>query len=212
MTTPADAPSRALQLTDRQLEVWRALRAKSKPNYPFHDWYVGALCALASTDDENPDRLAQAGNSLRELLEKLPRAVGTEVVGPNTSFLKQKRELAGAALLQVKDQFPNGWVGQAITLELSAVLEKFEEYVELSSRPSRKERTVAGLQKLDPMMPALPKQLREGKWQRYNSLSKKLQGFTHHHSSVQKTISQTASLNNWKIWSSIPWRRLRPMI
>jgi hypothetical protein len=38
-----------------------------------HDWYVGALSALA--DESNPDRLAQAANSLREPLEKIPRAL-----------------------------------------------------------------------------------------------------------------------------------------
>ena len=126
-----DAPRRPLELSDRQVQVWRALRANAQPNYPLHDWYLGALAALASTENLNPDRLAQAGNSLRELLEKLPRALGTEVLGPDTNVLKQKRESAGAALIRVKGQFPNGWIGQTITIELSSALEKFEEYVEL---------------------------------------------------------------------------------
>ena len=166
------------------MQVWRALRAKAQPKYSLHDWYLGALVALASTEDSNPDRLAQAGNSLRELLEKLPRALGTEVIGPDTNALKQKREAAGAALIRVKEQqFANGWIGQGITIELSSALEKFEEYVELSNRPSRRERTFAGLKKLDPMMQALPQQLQQGKWQRYNSVSKQLEDFTHHRSS-----------------------------
>jgi hypothetical protein len=182
MNTSNDAPQTS-KCSDQQLQVWRALRAKSRPDYPFHHWYAGALWALKSSDDDNPDRLAHAGNSLRELLEKLPRALGTAVIGPDANFLKQKREAAGAALFQVKDQFSNDWVGQTITDELAAVLEQFKEYIELSNRPSRKQRTVAGLEKLDPMMHALPQQLRQGKWQRYNSLSKQFEGFTHHHPS-----------------------------
>jgi hypothetical protein len=184
MTTPEDARQRPLELSERQLQVWRALRAKAQPKYPLHNWYFGALVALESPDDSNPDRLAQAGNSLRELLEKLPRALGAEVIGPDTNVLKQKRETAGAALIRIKEQqFANGWLGQTITIELSSTLEKFEEYVELSNRPSRRERTFAGLKKLDPMMPALPQQLQQEKWQRYNSVSKQLEDFTHHRGS-----------------------------
>ena len=99
--TSNDAPQ-ASEFSDRQLQVWRALRAKSRPDYPFHHWYAGALWALKSSDHDNPDRLAHAGNSLRELVEKLPRALGTEIVGSDANFLKQKRESAGAALIQVK--------------------------------------------------------------------------------------------------------------
>ena len=168
------------ELSDRQLQVWRALRGKSQHDYPFHDWYRGALWALNATDDENPDRLAHAGNSLRELLEKLPRALGTEVIGPDSNLLKQTRESAGAALLEIKKQFPNGWVGHEITEELAGVLVQFEEYVGLSTRPSRKERTAAGLQKLDPMMHALPEQLRQTKSRHYASLSRRFEGFAHH--------------------------------
>src|SRR6266542_6796962 len=112
MTRPEDVRQRPLELSERQLQVWRALRAKAQPKYPLHNWYLGALIALASTEDSNPDRLAQAGNSLRELLEKLPRALGAEVIGPDTNVLKQKREIAGAALIRVKEQqFESGWIG-----------------------------------------------------------------------------------------------------
>src|SRR5205814_7679295 len=91
--------------------------------------------------------------------------------------------LAGAVLVRAKEQFASGWVGQIITTELSAALAQFEGYVELSSRPGRKERTFAGLKKLDPMMQALPQQLQQQKWQRYNFLSKQLEDFTHHRGS-----------------------------
>lgn len=184
MTSEDQTPRRDSGLSGRQLDVWRALRAKAQEDYPFHDWYRGALWALNTTDDENPDRFAQAGNSLRELLEKLPIALGTEVVGPEGHRLQHKREVAGAALMKAKQQFPNSWVGQTITDELADVLVQFEEYVELCARPTRTERTASGLQKLDPMSDALPERLRRARLERFRSLSKQFEGITHHRQSV----------------------------
>lgn len=186
MTTADDTRRPGFELSDRQIEVWRALRAKATTDYSFHDWYRGALRALKATDDENPDRLAQAGQSLRELLEKLPRTLGSEVVGVPSDVLTKKRESAGAALMQLKDQFPTGWLNQTITTDLAAVLVQFEEYIQLSTRPSRTERTASALQNLDPMGDALPEQLCETKWRRYKSLSKQLEGFAHHKPSARE--------------------------
>jgi hypothetical protein len=184
MTSEDQTPRRDYGLSDRQLDVWRALRAKAQEDYPFHDWYRGALWALNATDDKNPDRFAQAGNSLRELLEKLPIALGTEVVGAEGHLLQHRRESAGAALMQAKQQFPNGWVGQTITEQVADVLVQFEAYVQLCARPTRTERTASGLQKLDPMSDALPERLRRARRERYRFLSKQFEGITHHKPSV----------------------------
>jgi hypothetical protein len=168
------------ELSARQLEVWRALRAKSQLDYPFHDWYRGALWALEASDDENPDRLSHAGNSLRELMEKLPRILGTGMAGQGSNVLQQKRESAGTALSRAKAQYPNGWKDQTISSDLEAALLEFEEYITLSARPSRTDQAVSGLQKLDPMENALPEQLRQARLDRYKSLWKSFEGFTHH--------------------------------
>ena len=47
--------------------------------------------AVATSDDVNPDRLAHAANSLREILEKIPRALETEVLGPDRNILENAR-------------------------------------------------------------------------------------------------------------------------
>ena len=57
----------------RRDRYWDALRAKQTDEYPLSDWYFGAICALQNK--YNPDRISQAAQSLRELLEKLPRVV-----------------------------------------------------------------------------------------------------------------------------------------
>jgi len=198
MTSEDQTPQRHYGLSDRQLDVWRALRANAQEDFPFHDWYRGALWALNATDEENPDRFAQAGNSLHELLEKLPIALGTEVVGPEGHLLQQRREAAGAALMEAKQQFPNDWVGQTITEQVADVLVQFEAYVQLCARPTRTERTASGLQKLDPMSDALPERLRRARRERYRFLSKQFEGITHHKPSVleQKFREYVAQLED----------------
>ena len=62
-----------LQLSQRQLEVIHALQSRETEKYRLSQWYLGALYALDNY--YNPDRIAQAAHSLRELKEKLPRVV-----------------------------------------------------------------------------------------------------------------------------------------
>src|SRR5947207_2340883 len=81
------ATSAAPQKFDtRQSEVWQALRSKAKPKFLFHDWYAGAISTLVASPQDNPDRLAQAANSLREILEKLPEALETQIHGPDRNI------------------------------------------------------------------------------------------------------------------------------
>ncbi len=62
-----------LRLTSLQQSVQRLLAQKNTEKYSLSDWYVGALYAIANTN--NPDRFSQAAQSFRELLEKLPRTM-----------------------------------------------------------------------------------------------------------------------------------------
>ena len=62
-----------LVLTHEQRAVLEALKSKETEKYPLSKWYLGALYALANP--HNPDRISQAAQSLRELVEKLPRVV-----------------------------------------------------------------------------------------------------------------------------------------
>ena len=62
-----------LVLTHEQRAVLEALKSKETEEYPLSKWYLGALYALENP--HNPDRISQAAQSLRELVEKLPRVV-----------------------------------------------------------------------------------------------------------------------------------------
>jgi hypothetical protein len=173
---PAVPPAHLTE--ERQLQVWRSLRSRAREKYLLHDWYAGALAALGS--DLNPDALAQAAHSLRELLEKLPRALETEIPGPDSNTLRQKREAAAALLRAAKTKCSDEWVGQVITDELGRALVLFEEYSDLCAWPTRKERAFGGLKKMDPMMQAFPSVLQEQKWQKYSTLWKKVEDIAHH--------------------------------
>ena len=138
-------PNKPQHLNERQLEVWRALRSKAKADYPLHDWYAGALAVMASADESNPDRLAQAANSLREVLQKLPRALETEVLGPDRNIFEQRRKSMVDAITRAKSHYQNGWTGE-ITKELSAALQQVEDYTLLRGSPTRAERKTSDIQ------------------------------------------------------------------
>ena len=166
------------QLEQRQLEVWRILRAKSIEKYALADWYFGAIAALQN--NFNPDRIAQAAHSLRELLEKIPRALKTEELGISGDQLTKKREALRTAFVAQKGNFAGGWQDKVITPALSDVLDGMERYFNLSDRPSRRDQVLVGLALLDPMLQTLPDQLRQQKRQRYLELWVSLEGFAHH--------------------------------
>ncbi len=166
------------QLEQRQLELWRILRARSSEKLPLADWYLGAIAALRNTF--NPDRIAQAAHSLRELLEKIPRALRTEESGITGGQLKNKREAVRKAFKAEKVKFGGKWQDKIITPGLENVLQGIEQYFDLSDRPDRRDQVLAGLTRLDPMLQTLPAQLRQEKRQRYVELWIALEGFAHH--------------------------------
>ena len=78
-------------LDARQQQVLRALKTKETDEYPLGDWYFGAICALQNK--YNPDRIAQAAQSLRELLEKLPRVVRESDVPRPYNFKEMRKNI-----------------------------------------------------------------------------------------------------------------------
>src|SRR2546425_8695247 len=70
---PADSPQLALR--SQQLTFYRALSGvgESRMGERLGACYLGALAALA--EPRNPDRLAQAAHSIREMMDLLPEAV-----------------------------------------------------------------------------------------------------------------------------------------
>ena len=59
-----------LILSPRQQTVHQLLKNRQTKERPLADYYLGSLYALEN--DNNPERLSQAAQSLRELLEKFP--------------------------------------------------------------------------------------------------------------------------------------------
>ncbi len=173
-----DPSKRPPQLEERQLEVWRALRVRSSEKSPLADWYFGAI--TVSRDPFNPDRIAQAAHSLRELLQRIPRALSTEESGITGGQLKNKRDALRRALDAEKVKFGGKWQGKAISPGLENILNGIEQYFDLSHRPDRREQVSGGLTRLDPMLQTLPALLRQEKQQRYVELWTRLEGFAHH--------------------------------
>ena len=170
-----------LVLTPRQRAVLDALKDKETKEYPVSKWYLGALYALENP--YNPDRVSQAAQSLRELLEKLPRVVqGSDVQGSTFDFKGMRRNIY-ERILQDKKRYPSGWQDEKIDGHLNKTLRKVEEYVERNQQPTRKEQMQRAVATIDPMVNQFDSEIQETKRNRLHDLWKRLEGFAHHQES-----------------------------
>ena len=165
-------------LTPREQDVSDALRSQETEKYPLSQWYLGALCAL--DNHYNPDRIAQAAHSLRELIEKLPRVVhGSDVqIGP-TDFKGMRRNINNR-IFKDKERYPKGWKNKKIDGRLDKTLRKIENYFERNQQPTRDEQMQQAVATIDPMVNSLDSRVREKKRNQLYRLWKNLEGFTHH--------------------------------
>ena len=167
-----------LVLTHEQRAVLRALKSKETEEYPLSKWYLGALYALENP--HNPDRVSQAAQSLRELVEKLPRVVREmDEQGTAFDFAGMRRDI-NTRLLKDKERYPEGWKGQGIDSRLDKTLQKVERYVEFNRQPTRKEQMQRAVTDIDPMVDQLDSGVREAKRNRLHDLWQRLEGFAHH--------------------------------
>ena len=170
-----------LVLTPRQRAVLDALKDKETKEYPVSKWYLGALYAL--DNPYNPDRVSQAAQSLRELLEKLPRVVqGSDVQGSPFDF-KGRRRSINERILKDKKRYPNGWNGEKIDGHLAKTLREVEKYLERNQQPTRKEQIQSVVAGIDPMVNQFDSEIQETKRDRLHDLWKRLEGFAHHQES-----------------------------
>ena len=166
-------------LTSGQQAVLAALKSKETDEFPLSDWYLGALYALENP--HNPDRVSQAAQSLRELVEKLPRVVqAMDAHGAAFDFVGMRRGIADR-LSKDKERYPEGWKGRPIDGRLDKTLRKVERYIELNRQPTRKEQMQRTVD-IDPMVDQLDNGIREAKRDRLHALWQKLEGFAHHKS------------------------------
>ncbi len=167
-----------LTLTLQQQSVLAALQSKETEEYPLSKWYLGALYALENP--HNPDRVSQAAQSLRELVEKLPRVV-REMDAQGTAFdFAGMRRGIDARLSKDKERHPEGWKDQVIDSHLDKTLQKVERYLEQNRQPTRKEQLQRAVTNLDPLLDQLDSGVREAKRQLLHDQWKSLEGFAHH--------------------------------
>lgn len=165
-------------LTIQQQMVLEALRGKETSQYPLSKWYLGALYTL--DNHYNPDRISQAAQSLRELLEKLPRVVReSDAQGTAFDFAGMRRDI-DTRILKDKERYPGGWKGKEIDAQLDKTLKKVVRYFELNRQPTRKEQIQKAAATIDPMAGQFNSVIRKTKRDRWYALWKELEDFAHH--------------------------------
>ena len=122
-----------LRLT-RQQDVMLALQSRENERYPLSQWYLGALYALDNR--YNPDRISQAAQSLRELVEKLPRVIIESDLQVDSYNIPENRRDVADRFANDRQRYPEGWEGKLIDPTLGETIEKASIYFERSQRPS----------------------------------------------------------------------------
>ena len=173
-----------LELNSWQKQVLEALRDKETKKYPLSEWYLGALYAL--DNPHNPDCVSQAAQSLRELLEKLPRVVQGSDVHDNWSGLKGMLHSIDERISQDKKRYPKGWKGEKIDGRLAKTLRKIEDYLERNRQPTRRQQMQQAVAIFDPMFDRLGSEIQGTKRKRLLDLWGNLEDFAHHKSKPDK--------------------------
>ena len=175
-----------LRLTPQQQRVLEALKDRETEEYPLSRWYLGALCAL--NNEQNPDRIAQSAQSLRELLEKLPRVVlGLGAQRGTSDFAGMRRSII-QRISKAKSRYSKGWLNEKIDSSLAKTFEKMVRYFELNQQPTRKQRIQTAVAALDPLGNRFGRQTQEKKRVEFNGLWQRLENFAHHkaHSDIEE--------------------------
>lgn len=171
----------SIELTSIQREVIEILGMAKSRKYPLGDWYLGAIYAAKNT--HNPDRFSQAAQSLRELLEKLPRVFIESEVQESRHDLRTMRSNLYSRLSSDKTRYEDGWRGKNIDASLDKTIRGMDRYLELNQLPERKDQIHSVMNKLDPMHDTLGQEIRTEKSRRFHSLWKIFEGLAHHKTS-----------------------------
>lgn len=167
-----------LALSAQQRAVLEALQSRDTCRFPLSRWYLGALYALRNR--HNPDRLSQAAQSLRELIEKLPRVVRDSDLQVSSYDFRGKRHSLHARLQKDKRRFPDGWDGRLIDRALARTIEGLEEYLKQSQRPSRREQVQTAVASIDPLAGQMDNAIRARKHDEMLTLWARMEAFAHH--------------------------------
>lgn len=168
-----------LKLSGPQQALYEALGVKDQR---LANMYLGALKVLADTD--NPDRLAQASHSLRELLEKLPRHLDVPVRTKRYRLRDKIQNLRrGWHGVMKHSDWPGNpaWSG-TINAPLRGFLKKaqgFFAWFEVEY-PTRKEQTAKVLRSLDPLGRPLPVPIERLRVEEWDRCHRYFEGVGHH--------------------------------
>ena len=164
-------------LDARQQQVLRALKTKETDEYPLGDWYLGALFAIENK--YNPDRISQAAQSLRELLEKLPRVVRESDVLRPYNF-KEMRKNINKRWIKDKKRYDGKWKGVTVNNHFDKTLRKIDDYLELNQMPDRKDQIQLAIRRFDPMADMFDPKIQKAKRDQFHSIWTEIEGFAHH--------------------------------
>lgn len=136
------------RLSDQQRVLYQAL---AELNQALANMYLGALKVL--TDTSNPDRLAQAAHSLRELMDKLPHYLNLPVKALNERLGEKVRDLENVWQQMIRKSrchTDSNWHGE-IDEPLRRFLKKCQQFMEWYGQhhPRRTEETKRVLRALD---------------------------------------------------------------
>ena len=169
---------RPLQLTPRQQDVLRALQGRENEKYPMSQWYLGALYALAN--HYNPDRFSQAAQSLREVVEKLPRVVLESALQVDSYNVTDNRREIASRIADDRHRYQEGWNGKLIDPSLADTLDRASIYFEKSQQPSRRQQLQMAVVSIDPLVNQFDAEILRSKHDRISRVGKQLEGFAHH--------------------------------
>ena len=175
--------SPVLDATQRQ--VLDALRAIETDECPLGDWYLGALFALQNK--YNPDRISQAAQSLRELLEKLPRVVRESDVVKSYDFAGMRRGIYNR-WIKDKKRYDGKWTGVTVNTHFDKTLRNIDRYLELYQIPTRKEQIQSAIGQIDPMADLFDPKIQKAKRDQFHKVWMELEGFAHHRNNPDEQL------------------------
>lgn len=174
----------SIELTSTQQQVIEILRSARSQKYPLGNWYLGAIYAAKNT--YNPDRYSQAAQSLREILEKLPRVFIESEIQESRPDFRSMRDNLYSRVCSDKSRYDAEWKGKTIDTGLDKTIRAVDRYLELNQIPTRKEQIHSVMNKLDPMHDTLDQGIRLEKSKRFHTLWKTFEGLAHHTTSADE--------------------------
>ena len=173
-----------IELSSEQMQVVEILKSGNSEEYALADWYIGAI--YAASNKYNPDRFSQAAQSLRELLEKLPRVfVQAEIQEAKPDFIQMRKTLY-SKFCSDKSRYKEEWKGKSIDAKLDKTIRCMDSYLSLNQKPTRKEQIHSVFNILDPMYDSLDLAIRSEKSARFQKLWSTFEGLAHHKISVNE--------------------------